>query len=132
MQPMTEWPDQIPYSDGFVTNLARRECNITRFHQFRVFDRREMAVAPERICACRHLTLTRRVVAVGASHLLAFSSRGDANVRASPLLSDSNAGDPRQPFSSRLSSLKKRQSVPSARILLGVALIRPASRSRSE
>jgi len=31
---MTEWPDQLPYSDGFVTNLARRECNITGFTNF--------------------------------------------------------------------------------------------------
>jgi hypothetical protein len=37
-----------------------------------------------------------------------------------------------QPFSSRLSWLKKRQSVPSAMILLGVDLIMPTSRSRSE
>ena len=36
-----------------------------------------------------------------------------------------------QPFSSRLSSLKNRQSVPSAMILLGFDLIMPASRSRS-
>ena len=36
-----------------------------------------------------------------------------------------------QPFNSRLTSLKIRQSVPSARILLGVALINPDSRSRS-
>ena len=35
-----------------------------------------------------------------------------------------------QPFSSRLSSLKKRQSVPCAMILLGFDLIMPASRSR--
>src|ERR1700687_4850623 len=38
---------------------------------------------------------------------------------------------PAQLFSSRLSSLKKRQSVPSAMILLGLDLIIPASRSRS-
>jgi hypothetical protein len=37
-----------------------------------------------------------------------------------------------QPFSSRLSSLKKRQSVPCVMILLGVDLIMPASCSRSE
>src|SRR5437764_1647657 len=36
-----------------------------------------------------------------------------------------------QPFSSRLSSLKKLQFVPCTRILLGVDLIMPASRSRS-
>ncbi len=36
-----------------------------------------------------------------------------------------------QVFSSRLSSSKKRQSVPSARILVGAALINPDSRSRS-
>src|SRR5262249_34247314 len=38
----------------------------------------------------------------------------------------------RQPFISRLSWLKKRKSVPSARILLGVALMKPDSFSRSE
>jgi hypothetical protein len=37
-----------------------------------------------------------------------------------------------QPFSSRFSSLKKRQSAPCAMILLGGDLIIPASRSRSE
>ena len=37
-----------------------------------------------------------------------------------------------QLFSSRLSSLKKRQSVPCPMILLGVDLIMPASCSRSE
>jgi hypothetical protein len=37
-----------------------------------------------------------------------------------------------QPFSSRLSSLRKRQFVPSAIILPGANLIMPASRSRSE
>ena len=37
-----------------------------------------------------------------------------------------------QLFSSRLSSFQKRQSVPSAMILLGLDLIIPASRSRSE
>ena len=36
-----------------------------------------------------------------------------------------------QPFSSRLSSFQWRQSVPSARILFGLDLIMPASRSRS-
>jgi hypothetical protein len=36
-----------------------------------------------------------------------------------------------QPFSSRLSSLRKRQSVASAIILLGVSLIMPTSRRRS-
>jgi len=35
------------------------------------------------------------------------------------------------PFSSRLSSLRKRQSVASAMSLLGVSLIMPASRNRS-
>lgn len=38
----------------------------------------------------------------------------------------------RQPFSSRFSSLKKRQSVPSAMILLGADLIIAASCNRSE
>jgi hypothetical protein len=37
-----------------------------------------------------------------------------------------------QPFSSRLSSLTKRQFVPSAMILPGADLIMPASRSRRE
>ena len=41
-------------------------------------------------------------------------------------------GGPAQVFSSRLSSLKKRQSVPCAMILLGVDLIMPASCSRNE
>ncbi len=35
-----------------------------------------------------------------------------------------------QPFSSRLSSLKNRQSVPAAMILAGLDLIMPASRNR--
>ena len=39
---------------------------------------------------------------------------------------------PYHPFSSRFSSLRKRQSVPSAMICCGVDLIRPASCSRSE
>ena len=37
-----------------------------------------------------------------------------------------------QLFSSRLSSLKKRQSLPAAMILFGLDLIIPASRSRNE
>ena len=37
-----------------------------------------------------------------------------------------------QLFSSRFSSLKKRQSVPCAMIVLGLDLIMPTSRSRSE
>ena len=41
------------------------------------------------------------------------------------------AGRLSQVFSSRLSSFQKRQSVPSARILFGPDLIKPASRSRS-
>ena len=45
-----------------------------------------------------------------------------------PMNRNKNTHD--QPFSSRLSSLKKRQSVPWAMILLGADLIMPASRSR--
>jgi len=54
--------------------------------------------------------------------------------RLSPVPVDISPNDQRpngQPFSSRLSSFTKRQSVPLAMILPGVDLIMPASRSRS-
>jgi hypothetical protein len=83
--------------------------------------------------ACTHK------IAVGGSDLLnacfgplcglkSDISRGPKSGREQPQTNDANS----QPFSSRFSSLKKRQSVPCAMILLGADLIIPASRSRRE
>jgi len=63
-------------------------------------------------------------------HHASLLSRKLQNV-AHSITSSAGASGANQPFSSRLSSLRNRQSVASAMILLGSDLIMPASRSRS-